>query len=658
MNLGWQRACGAFGLVSLLILASCGGGKSPDSAPTAAKAAATGFTGNGTYWNPQASGSGIVFEAQGDTGVATFFVYEAGGRAVWYTGAGPFTAKGGGKFGFSATLMRYSGGQAGTSAVPVVPTSTPVGDVSMEFDGDFATVTLPGRSYTVEKFNRSGQGKPAGAQQPETGIYWNAGENGRGYTIEVNNDVAQIGVFHYDASGEPTWNLVVGSVATGELNAAFGAYSGGQTLAGPYKAPASVPATGQFVARFNDPCVGSIQFPGMASTAVRRFAFGGLPAGAECRTRGAADINATTSYRLNNTMAPTEMGAMLMQAGLQGHYFDSRVYIDLDGDGVNEIVVAPGRDSVDATPTRVFKKGAGGSYTDQTASFYNGAIPAQIHPRKTISADFNGDGKPDFFFIDHGYDHMPFPGAQTVLALSDATGKLKIKDIPGNKASFQHCGTAGDIDNNGTIDIFVCSDAWQGADKASYFLVNDGAGNMTIDRNRVPAALKGDGMIASELVDVDGDGYLDLIAGYRQTGKFYTRVFWGNGSGNYTDGNSVVLPTSDTYPVTYDIKAEDIDGDGRRDIVLLNLRANLSSYYFVVLKQTQARVFDNQSLARIIKNETSWPGAANPWFAWFHILDINGDGKPDIVGADGSTGPWPAALRWVNDGAGNFTKLP
>ena len=377
-------------------------------------------------------------------------------------------------------------------------------------------------------------------------------------------------------------------------------------------------------------------------------------------------INATTSYRLSNTPAPTDIAGLLAAAGIFGQYFDARQYVDLDGDGVKEIVVAPGRDSTDATPSRVFRKGSDGLYTDQTAAFYSGAIPGLIHPRKVISADFNGDGRADLYFIDHGYDHNPFPGAQNVLALSDAaTGKLAIKAIPGNAVSFQHCGTAGDIDNNGSVDIFACSDGWQttaSVDKSSYFLLNDGAGNMTISRAGIPASIKGGGMLAAELIDVDGDGFLELIVGHRHynaglgRNEARTTVFWGDGTGAFTDARSLLLPVNATFNTTYDIKAEDVDGDGRRDIVLLSVRENLTGYYVHIFRQTAARTFADESLARIIKDEASWEGKSADWFPWIHVTDLNADGKPDIAIGD-SSGHAPARdIRWINDGSSVFTR--
>lgn len=269
-------------------LAGCGGGSGvqPTERAETPRAAGT-FTGSGTWWNPAEPGSGFFIEAQGGTAVVAFFVYDAGGNPVWYMASGPLAALDANQFSFAASLLQYSGGQAATSTAQKTPTSADAGQVQIVFNGESAQVQVPGRSYGARKFHPIAADPAAGGKQPETGIYWNPAEGGRGYTIEVNGGVATIGVFHYEATGRSTWNLVVGSVSNGELATDFTAYSGGQTLGGAYKAPVTVPNPGRFSASFASGCTGQIRLPGMAGIPVQRFPLGSLPAGAECRTGSA-----------------------------------------------------------------------------------------------------------------------------------------------------------------------------------------------------------------------------------------------------------------------------------------------------------------------------------------------------------------------------------
>ncbi|WP_374669504.1 hypothetical protein [Ramlibacter sp.] len=290
---------------AVALLAACGGGDEPSAPPAQdlLKAGVPSFTRHGVYWNPAEPGSGFFFEAQGGTGVATFYLYEDDGRPVWYTSAGTFSADTSTRATFSGSLLRYSGGQSDRSTTPRTPTSTVVGSVTFTIEGDTAQVNLPGRSFTAKKFFASGTSRGPTYTQPETGIYWNPAESGRGFTIEVGDGVAVVTVFHYDDSGQPVWHLVNAAV-TGEAASATGgdfmAYRNGQTLTSAWKSPTSQ-SEGRFGLDFSAPCQGKVSFPGMPAIDVQRFAFGGLGAGKECRTP------ATIPYTPSPTIVATSL---------------------------------------------------------------------------------------------------------------------------------------------------------------------------------------------------------------------------------------------------------------------------------------------------------------------------------------------------------------
>src|SRR6478735_5877276 len=150
MHRGWFTWAGrwACALATVALMSACSGGGQPETAaPTQQllSAAVAPFNGHGTWWNPAEPGSGFVFEAQGSTGVITYFTYDAAGKAVWYSGAGAFGLRDDGKYAFSATLFKYAGGQPANSTTPKTPTRTEVGSTSVVFDGDSAQVTIPGR---------------------------------------------------------------------------------------------------------------------------------------------------------------------------------------------------------------------------------------------------------------------------------------------------------------------------------------------------------------------------------------------------------------------------------------------------------------------------------------------------------------------------------
>ena len=326
---GWIRWLGSSLLACCCagLLPGCGGNGPESPAPVAvqakdAPAASAGFAGNGMWWNPAEPGSGFFFEEQGGTGVLTFFLFEASGKPAWYAAAGPVRLNDSGRTVFSGVLLRYSGGQPLASAQPKTPASRAVGSVQVTFEGDSAQVQLPQRAFTVQKFNPSARARPATASQPETGVYWNPAESGRGYTVEVNDGVATVGLFHYDAAGDPVWNLASGPLTPGgALQATLQAYDGGQLLAGLYQPARLLPPAGQLGAAFADPCAGSLALPGRDALAVQRFAFGSLAAGRECRARPRPGVFAANSLAASAVvgdikvavLSPTSVEADILQ---------------------------------------------------------------------------------------------------------------------------------------------------------------------------------------------------------------------------------------------------------------------------------------------------------------------------------------------------------
>ena len=277
-------------LVAACLLAACGGGGLAPVA-TAQKGDVALFEGHGIYWNPAEPGSGFFFERQGAMGAITFFVYEEDGRATWYTAAGTFTDAGGDRNQFSGTLLKFTGGLSMTDTSLRQPTGAAVSPVTVVFQGDQARVQLPGRSYTAERVHKEGQRLVATSKQPETGIYWNPKQPGRGFIIEVNGNVATVGAFLYADDGQPTWLLATIQLPPGTAVESAGdllQFAGGQTLTGSYKPANLAKVLGQLGLDFGAACTGRLTFPGMPVMQVQRFRFGDIPEGAECRRDAAS----------------------------------------------------------------------------------------------------------------------------------------------------------------------------------------------------------------------------------------------------------------------------------------------------------------------------------------------------------------------------------
>jgi hypothetical protein len=101
--------------------------------------------------------------------------------------------------------------------------------------------------------------------------------------------------------------------------------------------------------------------------------------------------------------------------------FNRRGVLDLF---VAQLTYAVSRPITEATASRFefWRREANGTFTKSTL------LPSDatgcIHPRKSIVADFNKDGRPDVFVACHGYDQSPYPGERNKVVLSSRTGLI------------------------------------------------------------------------------------------------------------------------------------------------------------------------------------------------------------------------------------------
>jgi len=173
-----------------------------------------------------------------------------------------------------------------------------------------------------------------------------------------------------------------------------------------------------------------------------------------------------------------------------------------------------------------------------------------FHPRKALIADFNNDKKPDIWLACSGYDEIPFPRENQSLLLSQNSGVYKTLEIP-NSNYYAHGAAAADINDDGWIDILNVGDS-------AFFYINNGDGTFSEDRTRIQkASLKGDNYITGELVDVNDDGFVDIVlgGGGDTEAESPVKIIYNDGNGEFSGG--VTLPVSeDDYNLVHDLVVE------------------------------------------------------------------------------------------------------
>jgi hypothetical protein len=201
---------------------------------------------NGWWWNPDESGRGFFIEMTGGVIYIAGYFYDANGRATWLSSGGPVADA----YSYSGTLQSYRDGQSvfGTYHPPAPALN--VGPVSLTFSDDtHGTLTWPGGTFQIERqyfgvFSELVLFEPFipldPVFRPKTGWWWNSDESGSGYSVEIQGDQLFVVAFMYNDDGEPIWYFTAGPMSSPtHFEGDWLEFSGGQTLAGPYRAPTS-----------------------------------------------------------------------------------------------------------------------------------------------------------------------------------------------------------------------------------------------------------------------------------------------------------------------------------------------------------------------------------------------------------------------------------
>ena len=324
-------------------------------------------------------------------------------------------------------------------------------------------------------------------------------------------------------------------------------------------------------------------------------------------------------------------------------------YADFNEDGHTDVFYAPGEGNLlNTIPAELYLNDGTGRFYPNT-NFVGGNPPRRISPRKAIVGDFNRDNRIDIFVFCHGYDFPPFPGEAPYVILSSANGYVLGSGLD-TFIGFHHGGASGDIDADGDIDVFVTNSP----SGTPFFLLNDGTGSFTQDTARIEGIAYAQ-LYTTELVDVDNDGFLDLLTAgheYNPEGEgFPTQILWGDSTGIYSTTKATTLPGIVGHGVVIDIDVSDTDGDGDKDIVINRTGSGdenhgfYEGYYVQLVEQIGTRHFEDKTTQKLFKNEDINAGGIR----WIRMCDCNGDGHVDIV-----VDHVARNLIWENDGTGTF----
>ncbi|MDH3369246.1 MAG: VCBS repeat-containing protein, partial [Gemmatimonadota bacterium] len=242
---------------------------------------------------------------------------------------------------------------------------------------------------------------------------------------------------------------------------------------------------------------------------------------------------------------------------------------DVNGDGLDDAFIGGAKDQ----PGQLLvQRRSGGFVRSNEGLFEQDRVSEDLG---AVFFDATGDGHPDLYVVSGGSEFSDMaPAIQDRLYLNDGGGTFRKTDghLPPMNISGSRAAPA-DFDGDGDIDLFVGGRVvpWRyGIDPRSVLLENDGRGRFRDVTQQVAPDLVRIGMVTDALWDdVDGDGRLDLVV----VGEWMPiTIFRNTGSGTLEPMAPRGLERSHGW--WNRIVAGDFTGDGRTDFVVGNLGLN------------------------------------------------------------------------------------
>lgn len=275
---------------------------------------------------------------------------------------------------------------------------------------------------------------------------------------------------------------------------------------------------------------------------------------------------------------------------------------DVNGDGRPDLVVANASDA--SVSVRLADSAHPGSFLPATLLSTPGRTPLDV-----AVGDLNGDGLPDIA--------VAASGANSVLIFYQAADGSFSAATAVAVGGDPQAVAVGDLDGDGRTDLAVATSS-----NAVSVLLQTSGGALA------PAVDYATGVnpVALKAVDLDGDGRLDLLT-----------ANYGAATNPNTLGLSVLLQaaTAGTFQAHADYATDyraaalavgDLDGDGHPDVVVANAGLPGAPGSLSVLRQDPAH-------PGALLPASNLPGLWGP--LGVAIADMDGDGLPDLVVADG-----------------------
>jgi hypothetical protein len=268
--------------------------------------------------------------------------------------------------------------------------------------------------------------------------------------------------------------------------------------------------------------------------------------------------------------------------------------------------------------------------TATAGRFLDEEVAVDPYPRYMAVGDINRDGNLDFVVTNT-------PNARVHVRLGDGQGGFTPPPAPipasATTASANTTNLAlADSNEDGFLDLLALHD--DGLNGVLTINYGNGTGNFpTTGGARLTLTSSPRGLAVT---DLNGDGHIDLLT--TSTRPSAALVYQGNGRGQFTVAPAIPVSVS---PVA--VAASDVNGDGRPDLLVVSTTS-----------------LDSRVAIRLANSTGGYQAAPVPEVAvgvgalGITVADVNHDGQPDLLTANGSGNDNSTISVRLGDGAGGF----
>jgi len=203
-----------------------------------------------------------------------------------------------------------------------------------------------------------------------------------------------------------------------------------------------------------------------------------------------------------------------------------------------------------------------------------------------------------------------------------------------------------DVDGDGDLDIFIAEGTAGFSGRANRLLINNQGFFTDVSESNLPISSNPANSISADYGDIDNDGDVDIVV----TNLGPTQLLLNQGNGIFSDESINLLPPPPINifeDISTEIGFEDVNKDGLLDIFIANEIPPIpdigpgGAQNFLYIQNTDG-TFSNESLSRLpnVKNQTGS----------FVFGDIDSDGDNDLIIANVGQNQ-----VLINDGNGFFT---